>query len=188
MFYHFIKTGKTHPFRQKIIFVNPGKICGHMAPDLKTTLMAQTGFSSGAIVDGDWDLKISKLNFHEQEVYRSCYLHFVDSLEWEDTPLYQNHVERINRREAGDNSGLIKKLKDRYNELDLIYHQVFHQQNMSTKYEDLIKINISRDGSLIWGPDGRHRICIALILGLESIPASIGFIHTKVLKNFQALI
>jgi len=187
MLYYFFKTGKTHPFGDELIFVDPRKICAHMDPEQQKRLMLKTGFCFGVIANGNWDQKIKNLNFTERESYKSCYLHWVKDLSWEDTPSFQRKADLINK---GGRHGLIdtiQKLKKRYHNLDLIFAHVCRQKKLSTEYNDLVTINISRDGRLIWGPDGQHRISIAIIAGLDLIPARIGFVHPKALQHLDVL-
>lgn len=178
--------GRKRPKKDEIIYINPHLIKGHLlhSPGWKK-LTKKTGCQEGVILGGNWDLnEVEYLKIKETDYFQSCLNHWHNGLFWEGTPYFKQYLKKIN-------SGIpcrfknISELENRYLYLDHIYDQIKQTGKMSLHSKDLIIINISRDGSLIWGPDGKHRICIALCLGLKKIPARIGFIHSEAVEQFQ---
>jgi len=148
-------------------------------------LKRATQYNGYAIVGGDWDLKyVTYVTFKELDLYKSCYAHWVKGKPWSQTNLYNEYVEKLEKGIPNRFSSL-EDLKNRYETLDRIYEEIKVKQTISTLPEDLIKISIDRKGNLIWGPDGRHRICMALCAGLKSIPVRVGFVHTAAVDKFQ---
>lgn len=178
--------GSLAPSRRETIFVDPGKIVGHMNPEQALKLIKKTGYYSGAVVDGDWDREVKYLDITGKGVYTSCLQRWIYGYSWEDTPIYQTFVNKIKQKIPCEFNSL-EDLEKRYDRLDSIYNQVCSERKMSSEYRDLVPISIARDGSLIWGPNGKHRICIALIAGLELMPAKVRYIHKKGLNYFQEM-
>ena len=181
-----IKFGIRAPKRKELIYIDPNDITGHLSPKIKKELFYKTGLNCAAIVNGNWDLKTQNVDFKNKTVFESCYMHWVEGIPWRQTPTYK-HYEQLLRKGEPNYFDSIKELKSRYHKLDLIYYEVLKKRKMSTNIEDLVIINIRSDGSLIWGPDGRHRICIAMIANLEFMPALIGYVHPNGLDKFQTL-
>jgi len=179
--------GDRAPYTNEIILVEPAKIRGHLEHKKRgwKNLYLKSGYSGGAVVGGDWDKKyITYLDLKEEEVYKSCYNHWVNGVPWEETSIYKGYVHML---ESGipNRFSSLEELSNRYRKLDKIFSSVKTSQKLSNKPEDMIRISIARDGTLIWGPDGRHRICMALCAGLEKIPVKIGYIHIDAIEQFQ---
>lgn len=150
-------------------------------------LCYSSGYEGNNIMDGDWDkVFITELSITDTEVFKSSYSHWVEGKPWEETPLVKDYINKVNTG-VPNRFDSIRDIKNRYKKLDDIYKSVIKAGNLSAKWEDLVIINITRNGSLIWGPDGRHRLCIALCGGLDRIPVRLGFIHSQAVKVFQNL-
>ena len=186
--FHYI-LGSKAPRPNEIILIDPLKIKGHLEHKNKglQNIYIKTGYHSNAVVGGDWDKDyVTYLDLEDQEVYKSCYNRWVNGVSWEDTPLYNDYVKMLNA-EIPNRFKSLQELSDRYKKLDEIYAAVKESQQLSTKPEDMIRISIDRKGIFIWGPDGRHRICIAICAGLKQIPVKIGYIHKDAVDHFQKL-
>ena len=171
----------------EVIWIDPRSISGHMRPEGWLRLKRKTGFDGGALVGGDWDDRLtSPVSFTSREPFQSCNDHWVRGRPWNETAIYQKYVSRLQNGPPCRFASL-DELWSRYQELYDIFHEAKQKGSLSTRRKDLIKVSIARDGRLIWGPDGRHRICIAICAGLNQIPASVGFIHIEALETFAAL-
>lgn len=182
------KIGNLAPVPNELIKIDPTKIWGHMEVETAKSFEFLTGYSSGAVVRYDWDKAkdVEYLNFQNLDLYKSCKLRWIHGYRWEETELYQYYVECLTK-EIPCRFNTINELEERYRKLDQIFEEVNSTRKMSEKYCDLVKISLAKDGRLIWGPDGRHRVCIALLAGIESMPARVGFIHFKSLEYFQTM-
>jgi hypothetical protein len=181
-----ITWGRMAPRRGEIIHVDPRQVRGYLGLDLARGLRSSTGFAGEAVIDGDWDLAVPLVDIVDTEVYRSCRLHWIEGVPWEDTALVQEYAGRVV-------AGAIARfpthaaLLERFHALDGIYEQVRADRRMSDSYRHLVRISIGRDGRLIMGPDGRHRLAIAVITDVDSMPARVGYVHPGALQAFQRL-
>ncbi|REL24738.1 hypothetical protein DYD21_16350 [Rhodohalobacter sp. SW132] len=182
------KIGNLAPVPDEIITIDPTKICGHMDVETASSFQFFTGYSSGAVIHYEWDKAkdVEYVNFQNLELFKSCKRRWIHGCSWEETELYQFYVECLNNG-IPCRFNTIKELEERYEKLDQIFEEVKSTRKMSDKHSDLVKISVAKDGRLIWGPDGRHRVCIALLAGLESMPARVGFIHFESLDYFQTM-
>jgi len=147
----------------------------------------------GMRLDGNWD--ISSKKFKNLDVYIAFTDHFFKNIEWENTQYYKNILNIIH--EGFDPWGCANEidLKQRCNSLDLLYLQIktegYKKQTelAHSKYDirkfDEISVNLDRNGNLLFN-DGAHRLSIAKILGIETIPVRVNVCHTKC-RNFEKL-
>lgn len=179
--------GVMAPLEGEVIWIDPCSITGHMLPAAWHALRVRTGFNGGALVAGEWDItSVEHVAFTSMDPFISCHDHWIRGKRWEETPLFDDYRRRLKRGESCRFASP-EKLQERYDRLDDIFHTVVTRGEMSTEREDLVKISVARDGSLIWGPDGRHRVCIAICAGIERMPALTGFVHAEAIDVFQSL-
>jgi hypothetical protein len=133
-------------------------------------------------------------DFTSSAMYRSLHAHFAEGVPWRSTSLYQVQSERIDDNEYGWPDSQ-KDLERRYRALDQIYEQIAEKGYRtqielrdsgkridagftdSTRYpkgflelmSHEIAVDVGRDGQLLF-VDGRHRLAIAKILGLDTVP------------------
>jgi hypothetical protein len=181
-----VELGERAPRRGEVIDVDPTRIVGALGTTVARRLRNETGRRGGVVVGGRWDLEVQYLDFSEKLVYQACRARWVEGRAWEETELIQIYLDRLERGERcrfashGD-------LVDRYRALDGIYAQVRREGRLSERPEHLVAISVVRDGRLLWGPNGRHRVAIALLAGLPTMPASVGFVHRQAIDAFGAL-
>jgi hypothetical protein len=178
--------GPLAPGRGEVIAVDPRDVRGYLHLDLASRLRAQHGVGHGGVVDGDWEHEIDDVDPTQTTVYQSCALRWRQGYQWQDTPVYQEYVTRIESgalQRYGPEQGLL----ERYRRLDEVYAQVLRDGALSAEPAHLIRVNVTRSGRLVYGPDGRHRFVIALLAGLDTIPARVGFVHPEALERFQEL-
>jgi hypothetical protein len=178
--------GERSPRRGEVIDVDPSRIAGKLSPAMLRRLRLETGRSGGVVVGGHWDREVQYLDFSKKLVYRACQARWVEGRPWEETELFQIYRGRLERGERCRFASY-RELVDRYRALDAIYAQVRREGRLSDLPEHLVRISIVRDGRLLWGPNGRHRVSIALVAGLPTMPASVGFVHTQAVDAFGAL-
>ena len=109
--------------------------------------------------------------------------HFREGVEWQDTDLFKQQYS--GRLESGDSvkgTQSISALKDYYEtHLDGLYADIkehgfrvaFNEHGMM----DVPHVHIARDGRLLFGNDGNHRLSMAKILGVERIPCHVRARH-----------
>ena len=148
--------------------------------------------NSGEIHDGDWDLRARP--FDDYLIYNSLKNRFVHGYEWDETEQFQQARETIYAGEScwhGCRS--LSGLNARCSYLDELYTDI--DENGYTPQSELtvrrhenaclyppslreISVAIGRDGELIL-LDGRHRLSIVKIVGVDRIPIQIAIVHAE---------
>ena len=141
----------------------------------------------GVVVDGDWDLNTINC---DREHFKGFQQRFIEGKSWEDTILFQDAINRT----AGNYWHGCKsrsEIIDRLLEYDKIFESIENcgyktQRELAEKADAVgahrfrlrppelreIIVHIGRDGNYIFD-DGRHRLAIAKILELSSIPVMV---------------
>ncbi|AGB38423.1 hypothetical protein [Natronococcus occultus] len=132
----------------------------------------------GAVRGGEWDL--SAVPFTDLSEYRLFEQHFREDVPWAETAF----VERHRRSPASDWSE--RKLLNKLERFDALYETIA-TEGYSTQRElgghplNEIVVYAGRNGELRWHENGRHRLAIAKLLELESVPVLITVRHRKLL-------
>jgi hypothetical protein len=143
---------------------------------------------AGRVFDGDWDRTAD--NITDSTVHRSFRAHFEDGVPWERTDFYAETLAAI---EAGAEQWDCRSeadLQRRCEQLDDIYERMATEgyRTQNELYErghpdpsshriyrviwGEISVHVGRDGGFVF-QDGRNRLAMARVLGLESIPVAI---------------
>ena len=144
------------------------------------------------VLEGDWDTAIVPLR--ERLEYQSFERHFVEGVPWNETKLYENHLDKVGKENSRYTSR--DDLDNRCEYWDTLYTNI--RKNGYKSQQELagndfidpldsnvsllppaqreIRLNIGRDGELIF-VDGLHRFCIVQLLGLDAIPVWIQHRH-----------
>lgn len=147
---------------------------------------------------GFWDR--STIRFEEKPVVRAIRDHFVDGFAWEDT----DHVQRAIRRAARglpawNDCQTRADIERRCRGIDALFESMATggyktQQQLFLEAEggdpteyvrvlrnrvvpDELRVAIGRDGRIIRTVNGRHRVAIARLLGIDRIPAIVQIRH-----------
>jgi hypothetical protein len=106
---------------------------------------------------------------------------------WKECGAYKYMHEMIKKGIALDGCYNEYDVEKRYERLsDLILHLknggAFYN---STYFREIggVFVHIGRNGEIIFGGGGCHRLAIAQKLGLKNIPAQIGVVHTEFLRD-----
>ncbi len=133
------------------------------------------------VLDGDWDQ--STQSFTEHPIYMFLKARFHEGYKWHQLPYYKWALENIQKRGCFWNGCRSESdLIQRCQMLDKLYHDIliygytvpaglnFNKPGIAQGPKPVeIKVRIGRDGSFIH-ENGRHRLAIAFLLGLEVIP------------------
>ncbi len=125
-----------------------------------------------AKVSGDWDCTTDL--FEELIIYRSIHNRFQNKVPWEETKYYMKHKQRI---KAGNTTycDSVEVLIEKCNRIDELYDSMRtkgyqSQQALDGRPDHEIAVNIGREGRLLYNSEGRHRLSIAKVLGLDNVP------------------
>lgn len=181
------RLGHRAPLLRELIHIDPATIAGERKTDVARAFQRRHGGGRALVVGGEWDLTLKPLDPRALGVYRSCHAHWVNGVPWEETPVYQSYLRKIETGQPHPDCPNREALEARYAALDAVFAQVRDTGAMSEKAEDLVTISLDRRGRPYWGPNGRHRVCIALVLGLAAMPARVGIVHEDALDLYQTL-
>lgn len=161
----------------------------------------------GEVWDGNWDqrdkfefsekyprkqemsYKHPSMKFEETVFYQSLYNHFVNDVSWEDTEYVQYEIQKIEQgKEAWGRSHTREELLEHCASVDELYqrikrggylpqHKLKHSYTVPEARRNEILVDIGRNGQLLY-VDSRHRLAIAKILELDSVPVAFGVRHT----------
>ncbi|MEE9376880.1 MAG: ParB N-terminal domain-containing protein [Candidatus Lokiarchaeia archaeon] len=143
----------------------------------------------GKILDGDWDLSTYK--FTELDVYTAFNAVINNNVCWQDTGFYQDKLKTI------ENGGVLwgchskSDFDQRCKVLDALIESIRKkgyllnskcyiegEKKGAKGYFEEITVNIGRDGRYLF-QDGRHRLSIALLLGVKKIPIKVLVRHKQ---------
>ncbi|XVH30967.1 hypothetical protein ACNS7O_11290 [Haloferacaceae archaeon DSL9] len=158
---------------------------------------------AGRTVGGDWDRRTrsftrldGKVDF---AVYDSFAAHFDDGVPWEQTAFYERLLGEVRRGNWWWGCRSESDVRARCADLDRLYARIkregYRSQQalagdgsavlgaargtlVSRRIEGEIAVNVGRNGDLIFY-DGRNRLAIAKLLGIDSIPVVILARHER---------
>lgn len=145
----------------------------------------------GRIQAGDWDEPTETTKLSETPMVEGLRQRFEDDRPWTETAYYEHARERLN---AGDSYAGVDSvetlLEERFPEIDALYASIRHdgyRPNSGIVYDDPTDVErihelepmvlIGRDGEIIW-TEGFHRLVLAAIAGVETIPVYVLQRHT----------
>jgi len=153
------------------------------------------------IIDGDWDLE--NLRYFDKDIKHISYnMHFIEGLDWKDTPYYKREKKLYLDGESRIEYKSVDDLDLKYKYLDNLYEKIKREGFKTQKeviesdgiesdygrgrlHDDDITIAIGRNGDVIF-LDGRHRLNIAKILNLKKIPVRVLIIHPKLILKLKS--
>lgn len=174
----------------KILWVNPNKITYNVnSPRIPLRF--------GKVYAGKWDK--TDLKFKDRTVFQSLSSHFINGVPWEKTEYYQSKKRKLEQGKSTRGCTTIDDLPVYFDRIDTLYRridengyktqrQLVSEYPEATKRENLdsptpgtneIGVCIGRDGELIRGYRGEHRLVIAKILDIERVPVQVLVRHSE---------
>lgn len=138
----------------------------------------------GKVLEGDWDLarreplKISHLADQLSP-------HFLEGVPWEETDLFQHRLQKILTRGKIDGCRNRQQLLERYQRMDMLWREVNESKSLKSAdergagFDDDIFVTIGRDGGYMLSHGGSHRLAMAQLCGIETIPVRVVFRHPQ---------
>lgn len=173
------------PYKDEIIYINPREIVGKVDPKCMRRFKIKAFCNNSSVTADVLTRKLKYVDIYHTGFYQSLYMHFVEGSQWSDTPTYKALLKKIKDGNPSHDAPDESQLNTRYKRIDIIFKDIVKKQWMSENKKDLVMISIAEDGSFFWGPDGRHRVAMALIAGLDLMPARVGFIHPSAIETFK---
>jgi SAM-dependent methyltransferase len=132
------------------------------------------------IQGGNWDVPEHRIS--DMLIFRAIHDRIHHGNAWQSTEYYQHFIKQI---ESGCRLWMCSSRADFDNHCDDIDKLIESIKNdgyrvnpVGPGYDGEILINISRDGLCLF-QDGRHRLAIALSLGLEQVPVQVLVRHSE---------
>lgn len=142
-----------------------------------------------AVLDGDWDL--SPYRFTDLDIYRAFEAVVRNHARWQETEFYRTKLEWIENGRVIWECRSKTDLDQRCSYLDRLVESIRkngYRLSPECQIEGEIKgvqhlfeevtANIGREGQYLF-QDGRHRLSIALLLGIERIPIKVQVRHKQ---------
>lgn len=153
---------------------------------------------AGRVRGGDWD--DSDVYFEDLDVYRAFEAHFERGVPWSETAFYDRVVAELDDGHEQWGCTSRAEFDRRCDRLDRLYETIRDDGYRSqvellqlggqvsigkTRYtwtdrilEDEMAVSVGRDGDLLFF-DGRNRLCIAKLLGLDEVPVVVMVRHAE---------
>lgn len=179
--------GARAPLLREVLHIDPATIAGERKTEAARAFHRAMGGARGLVAGGDWDRALTPLDPRALGVYLSCHARWVEGADWAETPVYRSYLRKIEKGQPHPDCPDLPALKARYAALDAVFARVRDTGALSEAAADLVTISLDRQGRPYWGPNGRHRVCIALVLGLARMSARVGIVHEAALDTWQAL-
>lgn len=146
----------------------------------------------GRVVGGDWDEP--DIRFTETDIYQGFQNHFDHGVPWEETAFFERVAAGIELGRTPWGCDSRRALGERCRRLDALYDRIDREGYLSQPellaidedgddpmgagrtdrlgrlIKDEISIDIGRNGDLLFA-DGRNRLSIAKLLGVDRVPA-----------------
>lgn len=142
---------------------------------------------TGIVLAGDWDL--ARRPVEKSAKFGSCRTHFLQGRPWVQTAAWPYGLKRIAKLGKYDACTNEAELAARYARLDDLWDKTkaagalppaLHVQ---TTARTGILVHIDRDGNLLFGNQGFHRLSIAKLANLSEIVVVVGVIHPLALST-----
>lgn len=152
----------------------------------------------GRVVGGDWDAP--DIRFAETDIYRGFKNHFDHGVPWEETAFFERVAAGIELGRTPWGCDSRAALGERCRRLDGLYERIDREGYLSQPelldhggddpmgagradrlgrlIKDEISVDIGRGGELLFA-DGRNRLSIATLLGVDRVPALVLVRHDR---------
>ena len=137
----------------------------------------------GKVIGGNWDQ--SSYKFSDLEIFKAISNRIKYGAEWEQSVFFRSTLEKIKKgselwgcrdyntlRHRCEVIGELIDSVKQYQVLSQPHLQEIVFKNNSSPLQDEIYVNIGRNGQYLF-QDGRHRLAIAQILGVQRIPVKV---------------
>lgn len=142
----------------------------------------------GRVVGGDWDR--AGESFDDRQVPRGLEQRFVEDSPWRETALYDAYVEQLKRFGNAWEHTSINDFERRCREIERVYESIkregYREQAELRDHgatvgvrADEINVDIGRDGTIYWRTYGQHRLAIAKLLDIETVPVVVQRRHRE---------
>lgn len=135
----------------------------------------------GRVQGGDWDRRWEP--FENRAVAIAIRQHFEEDVPWQETPLFTAYCDQLERFGNAWGYRSLEGFDRRCRSIEALYESIrihgYRRQATLAGIDgaeplscrmDEINVDIGRDGTFYWRAYGQHRLAIAKLLDLESVP------------------
>lgn len=122
---------------------------------------------------------------------KACRKRWQEGLSWEEAGAISGLMLKIDATGSSQSGCHTREdVVRRYQRLDEVFERVKAEGRLESyvcrkrgfhREPDGVEIHLGRMGEPLFGATGTHRLAMALVLGLDRIPASLGFVHESAL-------
>ncbi len=161
-------------------------------PDQPTRRPWEAGPASGRVVGGDWDKDIVPLN--KCPKYLVCQKRIIRGMSWEDAGAYELMRQILIKKPGADGCQSMADVVKRYENVDRLYDSVKRDGRLRSRKElhpgnfrerGGVYVHFDRRGNILFSGGGFHRLSVAQIVGLRSIPAQVGVVHEQAIPLWK---
>jgi len=164
-----------------VVFVDPKNINRRIENKSFVQLRGRNLFREKPWVDEPFQKHTVPFDIEKKEKYISLKMRIFDKAAWKNTPYYENYAQDLANKKSNRTIKSLKKLNNRYQNLDRVIESIQETGCLSTEERHLITVHIDEHGEYSYGPGGSHRLCLARLLNIDQIPVKLGLVH----KNAQ---
>ena len=134
--------------------------------------------SAGLVVPGEWSQVVVDYNPKKMLLYQALEERYVNGVEWEKTQFFKTMSEMVRRGKrvwngcTNENDILIRCARTDHLKESIEKNGILHKMPPFT-------VNIGPKGEFIKNGEGRHRLLICIILGINKFPVHVVVRHTK---------
>ncbi len=181
-----------NPFTKR--FVNPKKIVYTSEFPEHTYPPNRCMRQFGRVAGEEWDQ--GTYQFSQKSIYKTLRQRFKQDVDWKETPYIKKSIRKVqNGERTWHGCSSIRDIEHRCKYLEELYEQISQhgfrsQKDIRSKisypreFVDEIRIDIGRDGTPLY-IDGKHRLSIAKILEIESVPVTVMVRHRAWVEHLE---
>ena len=178
--------GPDGPLFAEAILVNP--------QELRLSKRRVRQSESATVVAGDWDAGEPR-SPRDTPTFRALERRFFAGATWEETGII-DEVWAWTEKHPGHNGCFTRQdIVNRYAQMDRLFEQARSEGRLRWQHELATPnfreyggplISITRDGRMVTSREsGNHRLAMALLLGLNAMPAQVGLVHRSVIHGWR---
>ena len=157
----------------------------YVDPDEITHVSTYEGMKRrGWVIDGDWDRDVE--SFDDRPIPKAIRQHFEEDVDWRETELADRYDDSDRFRRKCER---IERLHDRIVADGYRTQRDLLKKDPTAAWEGVnatispltneITVDIGRDGEILFNMLGKHRLSIAKVTGVETVPVMVFCRHRK---------